>query len=346
MGKKKLLTDVVIIRPLIIGLLVVYHAFIIYMGGWREPVGFKPVEAYGWIADFLHSFRMQVIIFIAGYVYSYQISLGKNESLKNIVVKKFKRLILPSVFFSLIYFFLFCDFERYTVGSTLVTILSGAGHMWFLPMLFWCFGCGKLLVCSKLNEFLVLFLLACIALVPWSVPFGIGNALRYMVFFWLGVVVWRHHDYVVAKFCTGRFSLFAVVLFVVSYLLSRLYQQVGLASMVEPTMFWRLLHLVVDNAVALVVTLLGIGMVYVVTNYFVEYKHCYPASWVFTASTICYGVYIYQQFILQILYYKTGLPEVLGPYLLPWVGVVVTLVLSVVLTRLTLKTRFGRFLIG
>ena len=31
MGKKKLLTDVVIIRPLIIGLLVVYHAFIIYI---------------------------------------------------------------------------------------------------------------------------------------------------------------------------------------------------------------------------------------------------------------------------------------------------------------------------
>ena len=146
MEKKRLLTDVVIIRPLIIGLLVVYHAFIIYNGGWREPIGFVPVKAYGWIADFLHSFRMQVIIFIAGYVYSYQVlSLKRDESLGKIVTKKFKRLILPSLFFSLIYFFMFYDYSGYTIWSGAVKILSGAGHMWFLPMLFWCFVFGKLL---------------------------------------------------------------------------------------------------------------------------------------------------------------------------------------------------------
>ena len=36
----KYLLDAVVIRPLIIGIVVIYHAFIIYNGGWEEPVGF------------------------------------------------------------------------------------------------------------------------------------------------------------------------------------------------------------------------------------------------------------------------------------------------------------------
>ena len=98
--------------------------------------------------------------------------------------------------------------------------------------------------------------------------------------------------------------------------------------------------------VSLVVTMLGISVVYSIVNYFVEKRHYVPARWVFDASAICYGVYIFQQFILQFLYYKTTLPVLVGPYWLPWVGCVVTFVVSIVLTRLTLKTRFGRFLIG
>lgn len=94
MDGKRLLTDVVVIRPLFIAIVVVYHAFIIYMGGWKEPVRFVPVKAYDWLANFLYSVRMQGFVFMAGYVYAYQVlTLGRNESLKQIVTKKFKRLI-------------------------------------------------------------------------------------------------------------------------------------------------------------------------------------------------------------------------------------------------------------
>ena len=61
-----------------------------------------------------------------------------------------------------------------------------------------------------------------------------------------------------------------------------------------------------------------------------------------TLSGYCYGVYIYQQFILQILYYKTSLPLQVNIYWLPWIASFITLVLSVLLCHLTLKFKWGR----
>lgn len=347
MAGKRLLVDVVIIRPLIIGLLVIYHAFIIYMvDGWREPIGFAPVKGYGILADFLHSFRMQVIIFVAGYVYAYQVlTLGRNESLKQIVAKKFKRLILPSIFFSVIYFAMFYDWKDYNVLSATVRILSGCGHMWFLPMLFWCFWWGKLLIISNINKVLIFIVLAVISLLPWPIPLGIGPALRYMVFFGGGVLVWMYHKEVIA-FCTKKHIIGMSAAFIGFYLFSRWFESWDLWRNGSGALFYKGIRYVSFSAVSLVVTMLGISVVYSIVNYFVEKRHYVPARWVFDASAICYGVYIFQQFILQFLYYKTTLPVLVGPYWLPWVGCVVTFVVSIVLTRLTLKTRFGRFLIG
>ena len=63
-------------------------------------------------------------------------------------------------------------------------------------------------------------------------------------------------------------------------------------------------------------------------------------------SGYCYGVYIFQQFILRYLYYKTDMAQCINPYALPWVAAVVTIALSLILTDLSLRTRIGRFLIG
>ena len=346
MSEKRLLVDVVVIRPLIISLLVVYHAFIIYMGGWKAPEGFISIKGYGILADFLHAFRMQVIIFVAGYVYAYQVlNLGKNDSLKQIVIKKFKRLILPSIFFSIIYFAMFYDWKDYNALSATVSILGGCGHMWFLPMLFWCFGGGKLLIMSRINNCLIFVALTLISLLPLSIPLGIGNALQYMVYFWGGFLMWKYHDNVVQLFCTKKNVILSCILFVVFYMFSAWFRQMDFWGGDE-RLFYKGIHYVTSSAISLVVTMLGIGFVYLLVNYFVEKRKCIPPHWVFEASAICYGVYIYQQFILQVLYYKTSLPVLVGAYWLPWVGCVITFIVSILLTKLTLKTRFGRFLIG
>lgn len=344
MGEKKLLKDVVVIRPLFIAIVVIYHAFIIYMGGWDKPKNFIPIDEYNWLANFLYFIRMQGFVFMAGYVYAYQVlALKKDSSLVAIILKKFKRLILPSIFFSLIYFFIFYNRNDYSLFSGIIKILSGAGHMWFLPMLFWCFLWGKLLLLIRNHDALILIVLLLFSLLPWPIPLGIGRALQYMVFFWGGFLVWKYHDIIMSKL-NKSLVFFVLILFLGTYVVSIWFK--GLALFTSDEIIFKVLNYVINSAVSLVVTLFGISTVYLLVNYFIEKKQVMPASWVFKASSVCYGVYIFQQFILQILYYKTSLPVLVGAYWLPWVGCVVTFIVSIELTRLTLKTKFGRFLIG
>lgn len=57
-------------------------------------------------------------------------------------------------------------------------------------------------------------------------------------------------------------------------------------------------------------------------------------NWLVKVNSICFGVYIFQQFILMYLYYHTALPIIVGAYWLPWFGVVVTLILSILFSIL------------
>jgi len=79
MSTREYLSEIAFIRPLLIVLLVMYHAFIIYMGGWQEPSGFIPCKGYEWIARFSYSFMLETFVFISGYLFAFQ-RLKKNES--------------------------------------------------------------------------------------------------------------------------------------------------------------------------------------------------------------------------------------------------------------------------
>jgi len=369
----KYLLDAAVIRPLIIAIVVIYHAFIIYSGGWEEPIGFQSVKLYGWIAKFFNTFQMPAIIFVSGYIYGYQqLTLGRFDSLKDIVIKKFKRLVLPGVFFSLIYFFMFYRWEDYTFLSSVLKILSGVGHLWFLPMLFWCFVVGKILVnmCFKrlpgqLNQnelgtlnskcglevviskdvyvWMSFLFLLMISLFPCPLPLGLGSATRYMVFFWGGFLVWRYHDWIIGKTCDLKYVVLIVSCFLFLFLLSN-YFFIPVSE--DQNLIWRLTRYMVNRIVILPVSIFGVCAIYLLTNYVIDKCRVRPASWVVNAGAICFGVYIYQQFVLEVLYYKTSLPQLVGPYWLPWIACVVTFVLSIMFSQLTLKTRLGRYLIG
>lgn len=58
------------------------------------------------------------------------------------------------------------------------------------------------------------------------------------------------------------------------------------------------------------------------------------------------GIYIFQQFILVTLYYRTALPEYVSIESLPWIGLLTAFVSSYVLTELLLKIKLGCLLLG
>lgn len=51
-----------------------YHAFIIYVGGWNEPVGFEPCTIYSWLDKLAYAFMLPTFVFISGYVWGCQIN--------------------------------------------------------------------------------------------------------------------------------------------------------------------------------------------------------------------------------------------------------------------------------
>ena len=134
---KKLLNDVVIIRPLAIFLLVVWHSFIIYTGGWKQPENFKPIETYWWIAKGSYACMLELFVFISGYVFALGLE-KKNPTLKNVLVGKFKRLIIPSIIFSLVYYVMFYDIHNFSISSSLPfpsVILSNISSILCVPIL-------------------------------------------------------------------------------------------------------------------------------------------------------------------------------------------------------------------
>ena len=67
--------------------------------------------------------------------------------------------------------------------------------------------------------------------------------------------------------------------------------------------------------------------------------------WIIKLGTYCFGVYVFQQFILQIMYYHTEIPQQIDYRVLPWVGFLVAIIFSLLFSYLLRLTRIGRRLI-
>lgn len=108
MSNNKYLDEVSLIRPILIILLVLYHAFAPWCGAWRLFCGYEANETYWWISKAAYSFMLPMFVFISGYVWAFQReSLGKKDTFKLLLSKKFKRLYIPSLLFSVVYVLLF-----------------------------------------------------------------------------------------------------------------------------------------------------------------------------------------------------------------------------------------------
>lgn len=344
--QKKLLTNVVIIRPGLIFLLVFYHAFAIYGGAWQPITGYPQIEAYWWIDKLAYAFMLETFVFISGYVFGYQVRIKGAVKLapKNLLGKKFKRLIIPSMVFSLLYILLLGDIHQ-PLSQTLYDIVDGTAHMWFLPMLFWCFVCIDCIEKLRLRPAIVIPLLAVCAVCSFiPLPLRLGNTMYYMLFFYIGYILQRQN-----VDTTHLYNVKTVAVLTIAFAL--LFVGFTLAGKAigngagEP--FIRKSGiLALHNLMKMLCATAGLAMLFAAVG-LSEAKRTTPLpAWMVSIGALCYGVYLLQQFILKGLYNYTSLPTLLNPYTLPWAGFVIALLSSVLLAWLMRQTRWGRFLIG
>ena len=345
---KKNLYEVSIIRPIVITLLVVMHSFTMFSGGgkyWPLPENIETIEVYRWIAKSTYSFMLEMFVFISGYLLAYQL-LRRKEAFLLFSVKKAKRLLLPSILFSIVYFAIF--FEYKGIADYVYSILNGSGHMWYLPMIFWCFIGGYIISNVKMPDWMKLT--ACLLLSIASgllgfLPLRLGKSCYYLFFFYLGMYLYPRRKILIENLSSNKILLI-VTLYLTSFVALSLLKDYLQDFGAESTLLLVAKSFIYTTSTILY-AVLGLLAMYCTTVYWLHnHPNWQPSSILIKANAICFGVYIYQQFILKILYYKTSLPEITGTYLLPWVGCIITLFLSIMLSKITIRTKFGRFLIG
>ena len=185
---KDYLYEVIPIRLFLIVTLVFYHAFCIFSGAWAPIESYPEIPIYSILDKLSYACLLETFVFISGYIFGYQVKKKGVAALSanNIFIKKFKRLIIPSILFSLLYVLLLGNIKQ-PITQTLYSLINGVGHMWFLPMLFWCF--VGVYVFEKLNlkgniVLGILFLMIFFSVIP--LPFRIGTSFYYLFFFYIG----------------------------------------------------------------------------------------------------------------------------------------------------------------
>ena len=345
---KYILKDVVIIRLILIILLVLYHSFAIYNGAWQMPEGIHDIKSYWWIASFSYSFMLEAFVFVSGYVFGFQI-LEKFQgqlTFELCVVKKAKRLLLPSVIFSILYFLCFNIGNEISCERQVYNILNGEGHLWFLPMLFWCF--VALFIVEKFHilskwTFILAIIASIFSLLP--LPLRISSAAYYFIFFYAGYYIMRNRvdiSWLLNKKSVIAFGILYILIFVFSKVL--LNAECTLAFVSE-SISHKVIYLLIGRVCKIIYSALGVAFIYVLINFLLNKKLLVVTPGMIKLSSYCFGVYIFQQFLLMLLYYS-GKVSILGSYWLPWIAFVVALFLSLTLSKMILQTRVGRFLIG
>ncbi len=341
--KRIYLEDVSLMRTILAVLIVFMHAFTIYNGCWAEPAGYVDIPLYKWLSRFSFAFSLESFVIISGYIFGFQIiTLKKKTSFFKFIINKAKRLLLPSIIFSCLYFLMFLDYNGF--GNFLYSVFNGCGHMWFLPMLFWCFVGGWLVVSLKISDFwklALLFFLNLFSVV--TIPFRISSASLFLFYFYLGYLLYKNVE-TIKLYLDNRklFFLVWIIFFFAFFILRPLQEYLTLDT--SHSLFIRFVSLVGSHLCQLIYATIGSVAFYYSSLYLVNKK---PLSAVtIKISSCCFGVYLFQQFVLEFLYYHCCLPTIVGPYWLPWIGFISALTVSFLLSIILLRTRFGRFLIG
>lgn len=213
LNRKEHLLNIDLLRIILIVLMVFYHAFCFYSGAWEMPLGIKPVYTYSILSKLSYSFFLETFVFISGLLYG--VSAAKRVGKVNVsamLVKKIKRLMIPSIVFSSLYFL--CFKEYVSLPNTLYAILSGCGHLWFLPTLFGCFLLMFLIEKYQVKDKIILSLYPLLILFSMpDMPLRLSTICYYFCFFYLG---YRMVVYKKVYSCNIKFLL---LLFVVAFII-------------------------------------------------------------------------------------------------------------------------------
>lgn len=334
MGHSSRIIYIDILRSLCILLLLTYHSFAIYTGGWIKPDNVPDIPLYGWIGKLSYSFMLPMWVFISGHIWGHQVYTTKKViTLKGLIIKKTKKLIIPTFVFGILYILAFGSILELIKPIGLFLFFCGEGHLWFLPMLFWVFVFSYFLIRIPLPEHILFPIVVIISICSWNLPsLGIGNGIYYLMFFYFGLIT--------AKNNCMSIRLINLVVFLISFILLFIILNPILDNVWHSDRYSRPIFQILIHLIPLPYQFVGIMFFYGLALRFDKYFQ-YNSIITFIAG-YSFGIYIAHQFILFWLYYHTSLSEHIDPMFLPWFALITTTILSVLFVNICFRFKIGR----
>lgn len=334
MGKHNKLYDVALMRSFAIIVAVFFHCYQM-MWATHFPLTMDMYKNlyFSLVQCGIINVAMPLFVFISGYLFVYLLKKGKYHTWTNLLYKKGFRILGP--------YFVFGLFFISTTGDwhPLRLLCGNYWHLWFLPMLFWCFVLGYGVYNLKLKENIEAILLVVIfflSIAPMLLPvwLGINYISHWFFWFYLGMFVYKSKN-----------RLFGFInRYRVSWLLLFLYL---IVNIFYPTEYG-------DNTTwfcVLSTTGCIIGISYLMDR--VDWSRIKVAAPFSKFSTYSFGIYIWHNWVALMLISKTSqrifdLPELAANHviLFPLCFSLITLVISWGLSWGMMKTKVGSFLIG
>lgn len=343
-SNKKYLNEVIIVRLGLIVLLVFFHAFAIYGGAWHRNYTPPSVNLYYWLDWLSFSFMLETFVFLSGFLFGAQIRNKGLLPIQTVIGKKFKRLIIPSIIFSVIYYFCFMyKHEGISIG-VIVEWIGGVAHMWFLPMLFWCFLITRIILQFTEKHYkLVVFISVIASILSFlPLPFQIDKCLYYIPFFIVGLFWGKGEIRSISP--SNKIMVLTCALFLVFFVFFTKQNSFLLSVIDNYSISMKLVIYSLVNVGKIVYSGLGVLLVYMIMCK-VKEKGIEVSPSLIKLSECCFGVYLIQQFVLVYLYDFTTLPINVHFLILPWTCFFIALLVSLLFSWALRQTTIGRYLI-
>mgnify|MGYP002568248289 CR=1 FL=1 len=330
------LLDISLLRVISIVAVVAFHVYgMMYANHFPESKDLYHEIYYTWNQCGLINIAMPMFVFISGYLFAFLMGKGKYPTFGILLKNKIKRLLLPYFAFGFIMMATTGDFHP-------LNLLRGDyWHLWFMPMLFWCFIISYGVI-NKLRDNLYIFVLTLVAtfifrFFPLSgmIPkiLGLPYILNWYCWFLLGCFVQIYSSDVVNFLRKYRLYIPLSIIYLIMIVL-------------KPTPYgvytWYLL-------------LAQISIILVIWYFAHTLKKNYfnRLSSLISFGKYSFGIYIFHNWIAFYLVSRTAqrvLPlsdwAIHHTYLFPFSLFIITLFLSWGISWLLLKNKIGRTLIG
>lgn len=297
---------------------------------------------------------MPLFTFISGYLYAYLKDVGKYAKDFSFLKNKSKRLLLPYVFFVVLFCittqFQHTDFVAMMKQTGHHIFYGGYNHLWYLPVLFWCFVVVRLFEKISPNTKLALILFLIIAfilgstipespsflnfmkVVPWLYWFLLGYAFfKFKNNFMPLIANTSHRVLVLALTCVFCLEIGLILFFGIP----KYKAQFTVAEFVIITVFIIALFIIFEDLARRE-----------------SVNKIFTSKVVKSVSKYSFGIYIFHYWLAPIIISSTAKRifhlEAFAEhyYIFPIVFSIVTFVASYVVTYLFQKTKLGKYLLG